>query len=213
MTARLAPRGRGLALGIRPDLLTLGKWVGGGMSCGAFGGRRDVMGMFDPRTGRLQHAGTFNNNVVSMAAGVAGCGLLTDAAIEALNAMGVLLKRTLDSLLRRYGLGDPGAAEEEGSGMASETAEKAERTERYTMWTSGLGSILTVHFGGPARELRHELFFRHMLREGLYLAPRGFIALSMAVTAEQVWRFAAAVETFLVAHAGVVVREGEVVEV
>ena len=74
MTSRLSYRGLGHKLGIRPDMMTLGKWVGGGMSFGAFGGRVDIMSMFDPtRGGNLAHAGTLNNNIMSMAAGCAGC--------------------------------------------------------------------------------------------------------------------------------------------
>lgn len=72
MTSRLAPHGLANQLGIRADLTTLGKYIGGGMSFGAFGGRADVMALFDPRTGRLSHSGTFNNNVMTMAAGYAG---------------------------------------------------------------------------------------------------------------------------------------------
>lgn len=79
MTSRLSYGGLQVELGIRPDLTTVGKWLGGGMSFGAFGGGRDIMNMFDPRTGRLSHSGTFNNNVVTMAAGVAGCQLMTKA--------------------------------------------------------------------------------------------------------------------------------------
>ena len=53
MTSRLSPGGRQQDLGIRPDLTTIGKYVGGGMSFGAFGGRREVMERFDPtRPGR-----------------------------------------------------------------------------------------------------------------------------------------------------------------
>ena len=64
--------GRQPTLNITPDLTTLGKYLGGGMSFGAFGGRHDVMAQFDPRVaGALAHAGTFNNNVVTMSAGIA----------------------------------------------------------------------------------------------------------------------------------------------
>ena len=47
MTSRLHPGGLSAKLGLEPDLKTLGKYVGGGMSFGAFGGRRDIMGLFD----------------------------------------------------------------------------------------------------------------------------------------------------------------------
>ena len=48
MTSRLSSGGRQRTLGIEPDLTTLGKYLGGGLSFGAFGGRRDVMEQFDP---------------------------------------------------------------------------------------------------------------------------------------------------------------------
>src|SRR5215472_14360997 len=73
MTSRLAPGGLQDAHGIFPDLTTLGKYVGGGMSFGAFGGRADLMERFDPRRpDAFQHAGTFNNNVLTMNAGLVG---------------------------------------------------------------------------------------------------------------------------------------------
>src|SRR5438128_4632286 len=73
MTSRLAPGGLQEAHGILPDLTTLGKYVGGGMSFGAFGGRTAIMERFDPRRpDAFQHAGTFNNNVLTMNAGLVG---------------------------------------------------------------------------------------------------------------------------------------------
>ena len=93
MTSRLSYRGLGHKLGIRPDMMTLGKWVGGGMSFGAFGGRADIMALFDPtKQGSLAHAGTFNNNVVSMAAGCAGCKVLDEETTNRLNELGESLK-------------------------------------------------------------------------------------------------------------------------
>jgi len=71
-TARLGPAGIQGMLDFKPDLTTLGKFIGGGLPTGAFGGSAEVMAHFDPRRqGSLAHAGTFNNNVCSMAAGCA----------------------------------------------------------------------------------------------------------------------------------------------
>ena len=68
--------------GVTPDLTTLGKYLAGGMTFGAFGGRADVMAAFDPaRGGTLTHGGTFNNNVVTMAAGAAALGELLSAQV------------------------------------------------------------------------------------------------------------------------------------
>ena len=66
MTSRMSGGGQQARLGITPDLTTMGKYIAGGMSFGAFGGRADVMALFETA---LPHAGTFNNNVMSMAAG------------------------------------------------------------------------------------------------------------------------------------------------
>ncbi len=73
MTSRLGRNGLAPELNIKPDLTTLGKYIGGGMSFGCFGGRADIMDQFDPtREKFLPHAGTFNNNTLTMAAGLAG---------------------------------------------------------------------------------------------------------------------------------------------
>ena len=62
-----------LSAQLRPDMTTLGKYIGGGLSFGCFGGKRSILELFDPRRANaLGHAGTFNNNVLTMAAGRAG---------------------------------------------------------------------------------------------------------------------------------------------
>lgn len=63
-TSRLAPGGlQSTFTGdppLRPGLTTLGKWLGGGLPFGAFGGKREIMAVYDPRTpGALAHSGTF----------------------------------------------------------------------------------------------------------------------------------------------------------
>ena len=106
MTSRLALGGRQAQLNLVPDLTKLGKYFGGGLSFGAFGGRRDVMERFDPRRpDALGHAGTFNNNVLSMAAGLAGLReLWTPDAITALNARGERLRERCNAVIRTHGL-------------------------------------------------------------------------------------------------------------
>ncbi len=63
--------------GVRPDLTTLGKIIGGGLPIGAFGGRRDIMEMVAPQ-GPVYQAGTFSGNPLSLAAGIATIGWLHD---------------------------------------------------------------------------------------------------------------------------------------
>ena len=73
MTSRLSTGGLQQVHGLTPDLTTFGKYIGGGLAFGAFGGRADLLSRFDPsRPDSLPHAGTFNNAVLTMAAGAAG---------------------------------------------------------------------------------------------------------------------------------------------
>ncbi|CAN9304861.1 unnamed protein product [Alternaria alternata] len=72
-TSRLAPGGLQEVEGLEPDITTLGKFLGGGITFGAFGGRADIMRVYDPREkGSLGHSGTFNNNTLGMTAGYTG---------------------------------------------------------------------------------------------------------------------------------------------
>ena len=120
MTSRLSPGGLQEKPGVIPDMTTLGKYIGGGMSFGAFGGRRDIMELFDPtKPDHLPHAGTFNNNVLTMAAGVAGYGeVYTPEAAEELNDRGEKIRERLNAICQesrrrlpvlRHRLDDDGA--------------------------------------------------------------------------------------------------------
>jgi glutamate-1-semialdehyde 2,1-aminomutase len=182
MTSRLAPGGLQSIVGVKPDLTTLGKYVGGGMSFGAFGGRADVMALFDPgRPDALPHAGTFNNNTLTMSAGHAAMTeVATPAAVTALNARGDRLRERLNQICRAAGA---------------------------KMQLTGRGSMLAVHFmEGPIRneadadrgnqDLK-ELFFFDLLDRGVYIARRGMIVLSLAQDEPAFARLEAAVEDFV----------------
>lgn len=132
MTSRLSYRGLGHKLGIRPDLMTLGKWVGGGMSFGAFGGRRDVMEMYDPtKSGGLAHAGTFNNNVISMAAGCAGCKVLDEKTTNRLNDLGELLKEMVTDVIEKHLYGDVSHANGTDGGSFKGNATSPQHAFKY----------------------------------------------------------------------------------
>jgi len=171
MTSRMSAGGQQARLGITPDITTLGKYIGGGMSFGAFGGRRDLMDRYDPRRpDALPHAGTFNNNVLTMAAGVAGLTeLFTPEAAEALYQTGEALRTELNRMA------PPGMS-----------------------WT-GIGSLMAVHFDRHETE-RRELFFLDMLDRGFYLARRGMLALSLEIGQPERQAFCAAVEDFIAAR-------------
>jgi glutamate-1-semialdehyde 2,1-aminomutase len=171
MTSRLAPGGAQELLGITPDLTTLGKYLAGGFTFGAFGGRRELMAAFDASAGgRLGHAGTFNNNVVSMAAGVATLtDVLTAEVLAATNARGERLRSELNAACSRHGV---------------------------PMCVTGSGSLMNVHGTvGPvttSADLRaaddrwKELLFFDALDAGFYIARRGFIALSIEITDDDI---------------------------
>jgi glutamate-1-semialdehyde 2,1-aminomutase len=82
--------------GLEPDLVTFGKIIGGGFPAGAFGGRPDVMDVFDPaRADHVPHGGTFSANPVTMRTGVAALELLDEAAIARINGLGERLQEGL----------------------------------------------------------------------------------------------------------------------
>lgn len=184
MTSRLAPGGLQAALGITPDLTTLGKYVGGGLAFGAFGGRAELMRRFDPsQPDALPHAGTFNNAVLTMAAGVAGLTrVYTAAEVARLNALGDRLRDRLNAFAAADG--PPFCA-------------------------TGYGSMVGLHFTrGPVRrtsdlpeaaELR-TLLHLHLLENGYSCARRGFVALSVPITESDADGFADSIEAFLAAR-------------
>src|SRR5262249_31290950 len=106
MTSRLSTGGLQQVLGLTPDLTTFGKYLGGGLAFGAFGGRADLLGRFDPsRADALPHAGTFNNAVLTMAAGAAGLTrVYTAAEVERLNGLGDRLRDRLNAFTDERGL-------------------------------------------------------------------------------------------------------------
>jgi glutamate-1-semialdehyde 2,1-aminomutase len=105
ITFRLAPGGLQEVLGVRPDLTTFGKIIGGGMPAGAFGGRADVMATYDPTLpGTISHSGTYNGNATTMAAGLSTLRLFDGAAVSRLNAAGDALRSRLQAAADKHGL-------------------------------------------------------------------------------------------------------------
>lgn len=99
LTYRIALGGLHSTYGIQPDLVTLGKVIGGGLPIGAIGGTAETMAVFDPtRPDALPHGGTFSANPVSMEAGIAALRDFDAAATERLNALGDRLRAGLADL-------------------------------------------------------------------------------------------------------------------
>lgn len=181
MTSRHSAGGMQSRHGITPDMTTLGKYIAGGMSFGAFGGREDVMSLFDGhKPDSLPHAGTFNNNVLSMSAGAVAMGeIFDDRAAEALWVRGEKLRDDVNAALKQAGT---------------------------VMHFTGLGSMLNPHFregpvlrpykASPEEDMLRELFFFDMLAAKIYLARRGMVALSLPVGDAECARFVDAVGEF-----------------
>ena len=102
---RLARGGAQEHFGIRPDLTTYGKVVGGGFPVGAFGGRADLMDQFDPRAGKgIGQSGTYSANPVTTAAGLAMLHALTPEAYAHLDRLGGRLREGLNLAFREQKL-------------------------------------------------------------------------------------------------------------
>src|SRR3989304_4713695 len=102
---RIGPNGAQGVFGVRPDLTTLGKIIGGGYALAAFGGRADVMGIFDARRrGALTPGGTFNGSPVAAAAGLATLREMTPDRYAWLDALGDRLRSRVADGFRAAGL-------------------------------------------------------------------------------------------------------------
>lgn len=169
-TSRCGPGGIQGELGIKPDLTTLGKYIGGGLPSGVFGGRKDIIDRYDPRraTG-LRHAGTFNNNICSMMAGLAGLTrVFTAARAGEFLARNETYRRSLNEELS---------------------------TRRIPMQFTGSGSMFTVHFAQhviatprdiPAVSRRiAQIFHLECLLNGVLLASRGDVFISLPTSGRQ----------------------------
>jgi glutamate-1-semialdehyde 2,1-aminomutase len=107
---RLSHGGAQGVLGIKPDMTTLGKIIGGGFPVGAVLGRAEVMATSDPfKAGRVTHAGTFNANPMTMAAGIATMRALTAETFETMAVRGERVRSGLRKICGDYPLQVSGA--------------------------------------------------------------------------------------------------------
>jgi glutamate-1-semialdehyde 2,1-aminomutase len=196
MTSRMSHGGLQARLGITPDMTTLGKYLGGGLSFGAFGGKAKLMERFDPRRAdAVSHAGTFNNNVLSMAAGLAAATrVLTAERLDDLWAAGEKLRAELNALAQ---------------------------AREVPIQVLGTGSIMGFHFKrGPicrpqdvwptdplAARIQADLYallHLSLIEAGCYIARRGYVTLSLPMRDADIARLPGAFDTFLERHGAVV---------
>lgn len=190
-TSRCGAGGMQGEFGIAPDLTTLGKYMGGGLPCGAFGGRSDIMDRFDPqRADALRHAGTFNNNVCSMAAGLAG---LTQVFTP---------ERAAQFLLQ-------------SEAFRQSVIDEMKALDAPVQIT-GYGSMFSVHFAEhsittpknipPVSRRIGQLLHIECLQEGVLMASRGDAYLSLPMTADHRDRFRRSLARFVEAYAPLIRR-------
>jgi glutamate-1-semialdehyde 2,1-aminomutase len=173
---RAAPGGSQQYYGVTPDMTSLGKIIGGGFAVGAFGGRRDIMDLYDPTRGpRVSHAGTFNANPVTMLAGSVTMEHLTADVYRQLAEMTEKVKQGV-----------------------RQVCEELEVPVQVT----GLGSLFGIHFTGGEihnyrdlaasdRALRGRVFLG-LLNEGILIAPNLVGAMSTSLGDEDVAAFLSA---------------------
>ncbi|MBP6515181.1 MAG: glutamate-1-semialdehyde 2,1-aminomutase [Steroidobacteraceae bacterium] len=157
---RVALGGAQALYGIRPDLTTLGKIIGGGMPVGAFGGRRDIMEKLSP-LGPVYQAGTLSGNPVAMAAGL--------ATLEGLSQPGFheRLARQTDRLIA--GLTEAARA----AGVPFSTNHVC---GMFGLFFTADGPVTRYSQATACDVERFKRFFHAMLAEGVYLAPSAFEA-------------------------------------
>ncbi|KAI5776664.1 pyridoxal phosphate-dependent transferase [Geopyxis carbonaria] len=157
-TSRLGWMGLARKLGITPDVITLGKYLGGGAPIGIVGsinGSRhgaEALAVFET----TPHSGTFNNNALTMAAGIAAADVLSPQRLAAVNHLGDELRHAVEELLTtRLG------------------------AHARCMGMRGLGSLNNFWFAND--EVRM-LWWFWAVSKGMYVSPRGFLALTLEHT-------------------------------
>ena len=102
MSFRIDYRGAGHANGVTPDLMSMGKIIGGGFPVGAVAGNAAIMSVFDHRPGeKIHHGGTYNGNPVTMAAGYETMRLMTENEYGRLAELGEVLRGNLSEMLKQ----------------------------------------------------------------------------------------------------------------
>ncbi|MCJ7871293.1 aminotransferase class III-fold pyridoxal phosphate-dependent enzyme [Phaeobacter sp. J2-8] len=172
-------------LGLKADLTTMGKFIGGCMPIGVFGGRDDIMDMFDPsKPGSVSHSGTFNNNVMTMRAGLVGLTeVYTRDEAERLTQMGDAFRDRLNAIIAEFDA---------------------------PFHVTGIGSIMNIHGqSGPitrADQVQNEcsalkdLLFFELLTRNIYFAKRGLVALNLCHTQSDLDRFEEGLREILMKH-------------
>ena len=163
---RLALGGAQELYGIRPDLTCLGKILGGGLPCGAFGGRAEIMKMLAP-LGPVYQAGTLSGNPLAMAAGIATVGYLLEH------------RNTVYSQLEKVS-----AAVADGVGKIAQESGIPVTTNRVgSMWTWFFTDDEVKDYASACRAdtALFAVFHRAMIDAGIWLPPSQFEAAFLGI--------------------------------
>jgi len=161
--------------GVEPDLVALGKIIGGGFAVGAIAARNGVMGVFDPWQGpAVYHGGTFNANPVTMAAGQAAMDLLTPEVFDHLNSMGQQLRDRGNSIFQSTGV--PGQLSGAGSLFRIHTKSGELVDARSAMMD-------------PDELAAHDRIYQYLTTHGIHIATSLLGCLSTAMTEMEVETF------------------------
>jgi glutamate-1-semialdehyde 2,1-aminomutase len=174
---RLGYQGAQNDFGVKPDITTLGKIIGGGFPVGAVAGQSEVMAVFDQSGGKpaLPHAGTFNANPITMVAGLAAMKLMDHETYAQINALG---EHARSEIRRAFSIaGVPGQV-------------------------TGMGSLFRLHLSDrpligyraayprSSERQRLALLHRHLLNHGILIAPSGMGALSTPMSEIEIHQLA-----------------------
>ena len=173
------------AYGITPDLTCLGKIIGGGLPCAAYGGRRDIMEQIAP-AGPVYQAGTISGNPLAMTAGIETLKLiLKEPEPGEADASRALTLKT-----KKLVLGLESAAREAGVKIQAHQA-----GSMFSIFFSA-GKVKDYASSAASDQEAFKVWFRAMLEQGVYLAPSQFetLFLSLAHTDEDIDRTIAAAE-------------------
>lgn len=180
ITFRLHTGGAQAVYGIRPDLTTFGKIIGGGFPIGGFGGRGDVMELLHPTRGSIKWGGTFNGNPVTASAGIATLEALTPPVLDELNRRGRRLAEQLGKAFEASGL--PAGVTGVGS--------------LFNLHATG-GEVADSRAAGSADPELADLLHLGLMNRGYFLAPRGMGCLSTAMGPEETEGLVNALEDLL----------------
>ncbi len=173
MTFRLSVGGLQSLYRVEPDLTCLAKIIGGGFPVGAFGGKKEIMEMFDAtRSDAMGQSGTFNGNNITMAAGVAALEKYDQQAVDKINKLGDRLRDGFKQSFIKVGI------KGQVTGLGSLAQVHWIDGEIVTAKDSMLGRISAVE----VMKLSH----CEMMNRGIFSAPRGMFAISTPMTEKEI---------------------------